>query len=332
MAEQIKLNRTTVLVLVDPGTLIPGTSRFHAHESDRYVVESLRQMVGQVVVRGYVGLAHLLLAIAEINPDMIFNLTQCGDDDREKDLHICAVLDLQGVPYTGTGPRGLMLGRDKAVSKMIAAQVGFKSPRFFVVARGSPYQVPPDTTFPLVVKPRFGDASEGISQGAVVRSKAALRKRISYLRSIAFNDIICEEYIPGREMIVGIVGSRVVAPREFIVGLSSRRGAPLVACTNFKYNKAYRRRWGIRCKYAKLTRNQKNHLITLVRRASEALEMRDYGRFDVRLTPSGEWAFLEANPNPGLARFGTSFAGTWGGINYDSMIKDIVLSTLKRGL
>lgn len=327
---QIGLNRATVLVLVDPDALIPGSSRFAAHESDRYVAESLQKMVKQVVVRPYIGLAHLLLAIAETSPDMVFNLTQRVYEDREKDLHITAILDLQEIPYTGAGPRGLMLGRDKAMSKVIAAQAGFKVPRFFLVWRKSPKQIPPGTTFPTVIKPRFADASEGISQASVVRNPGALWRRINHLRRVGFHDIICEEYVPGREMIVGIVGDRVVAPREFIVGRSSDRGSPLVASTNFKYDKAYRRRWQIRTEYAKLTRRQKAELNRLVRSASEALEMRDYGRLDVRLTRSGDWVFLESNPNPGLARFGTSFAGTWGGIDYDFMIKDIALRALHR--
>ena len=326
--QRVRVDRLTVLALVDYAVMIPGTSEFYDGESDRHVADALRRMAKKVVVAPYIGADQLLSTLDEVKPDVVFNLTQRDKaGDRQKDGHICALMELRGIPYTGAGPRGLILGRDKALSKLIAAQTGFKVPGFFVVQNNG---MSVNAEFPMVVKPRYGDASEGVSQAALVRTKEALLQRIDYLRRSGFDDIICEEFVAGREMVVGVLGERMAQPREFIVERKGP-GSPLLACFRFKYDKEFRRRWGVRADTAELTPRQKSRLRELTLRASEVLEMRDYGRLDVKLTPSGEWAFLEANPNPGLAPYGTSWAGTWAGVDYDSMIKEIVQRAVRRG-
>jgi len=59
------------------------------------------------------------------------------------------------------------------------------------------------------------------------------------------------------------------------------------------------------------------------------LELRDYGRLDLRLTPSGEWVFLEANPNPALVPFKRSFSGSWAGIDFDDAVTEVTLRALR---
>jgi D-alanine-D-alanine ligase len=318
---RIRLDRTRTLMLVDPG---PFTT------SEKYVEKCLRKLTQRVVVHPYAGLDDLVRTVKKTKTDIVFNYTEGADGDRNMDSHICAALDLCGIAYTGAGPRGLMLCRDKAISKMVAAQQGFKSPAFFVLRAAEP-RLPAKIAFPLVVKPRFGDASEGISQASLVRARDALLERVDVLRRAKCDDIICEEFVGGREMIVAYVGRRVVPPKEFIIG-SKGRGAPILACTKFKHDEAYRRRWSIRSDFAKLTAPERRTLNALVLRTAEALDMRDYGRLDVKLTRSGEWAFLEANPNPGLTPWGKSFAGTWGGINYDSVVAEILRGALARAV
>lgn len=329
MRARRRLDRVTLLALVDLGVLRPGTTEFEPRESDGRVVACLRRLVGRVVVHGYAGLRPLQRVLDQTRPDLVFNLTQRDEHgDRSKDGHICALLELLGLPYTGATPRGLMLGRDKALSKTLAAEAGFRVPRLFTLGPGD--GVPAEPLLPAVIKPRYGDASEGISQDSLVSTRAALVKRALLLRRQGFDELVCEEYIPGREMIVGVLGYRMVRPREFIVG---RRGpgAPLLASERFKYDKAYRRRWGVRTAFPRLAPGQAAALAEVTHRAALAFEMRDYGRLDVKLTPQGEWAFLEANPNPGLSPPRTSWSGPWNALDYEQMIGDIVRWTLERG-
>lgn len=322
------LSRLTVAVLVDKEILVPGTTRFVAGEGDRPVVNALRRLVEKVVVGAYTDAAGLIQWIGEVRPDVVFNLTEQANGDRRKDSHICSLLELLKLPYTGTGPMSLMLCRDKAVSKLIAAREGFKTPEFFVMKASAP-RLPQGIKFPLVVKPRFGDASEGISQASLVRNSEALLRRIELLGENDTEEIICEEFIAGRELLVGVVGQRVMPVRELLIGRSVPH-KPLLASYSLKHDKASRRRWQVRTVFAPLTPPQERKVKGLTRRTCIALDLKDYCRLDLKLTPAGEWVFLEANPNPGLAPFNRSLSGIWSNIDYDKLIEEILLRALQR--
>jgi len=322
------LSRLTVAVLVEQQVLIPGTSRFRKDGGDSSVVYALRRLVKRVVVGPYTDADGLFKWVKDVKPDVVFNLTENVDGDRQKDSYICAMLDLLNLPYTGTGPRGLMLCRDKAVSKMIAAQEGFKIPKFFVVGK-SATRVPQGTTFPLVVKPRFDDASVGISQASFVRTGDALLRRIAFLRQMDTDDIICEEFIEGREMLVGVVEKRVMPVREFVIGRASNN-PPRIISYRLKHDRAYQQRWSLRTAFAQLTPEQERSVRRLVLKTCAALDLGHYSRLDLKLTPSGEWVFLEANPNPGLYPFKRSRHGLWSAIEFEELLMLILLRALKR--
>jgi D-alanine-D-alanine ligase len=316
-----------VAVLVDKGALIPGTSRFIA-EGDRPAVNALRRLVEKVVVGPYTDVAALLKWINDVKPDIVFNFTEDVNGDRQKDGHICSLLELLKLPYTGTGPRGMILSRDKAVSKLIAAQEGFKTPEFFVVRASEP-RLPQQMRFPLVVKPRFGDASEGISQASLVRTREALLRRIAFLEQSDTEEIICEEFIAGREMLVGVIGKRVMPIRELIIGRGSQN-RPRLLSYRLKHDKIFQRRWSVRTAFAQLTPEQERKVRKLTLLTCSALDLGDYSRLDLKLTPSGEWVFLEGNPNPGLYPFKRSRYGLWSAIDYEKLLEQIIFGALRR--
>lgn len=325
------LSRLTVAVLVDRAVLKPGTSRFLKGVGDAPLVNTLRRMVERVVVGPYTNAAGMFEWFRELKPDVVFNLTENVDCDRQKDVHVCALLDLLKLPYTGTGVRGMLLCRDKAVSKLIAAREGFKTPEFFVVEGRAP-RLPRQVGFPLVVKPRFDDASVGISQASFVRTKESLLERIAYLAENVSEDIICEEFIEGREMLVGVIGRRIMPVREFIVGRGAeqQRRAPPILSYRLKHDKAYQRRWSLRTGFARLTPEQERRVRELTLRTFDAVGLLDYGRLDVKLNASGEWVFLEANPNPGLYPFKGSRYGLWSDIDFEKLVEQILLGALRR--
>lgn len=322
------LSRLTVGVLVDREVVVSRKLPYlRAGQVERWVRDSLARQAKRVELQAYYGAEALLRWIRKLKPDVVFNLTEHAAGDRHGDSRICALLDLYRVPYTGAGPRGLMLCRDKAVSKLIAEREGFRVPRFFTVDAGDP-DLPRDVAFPIVVKPRSSDSSDGISQRSLVKTRAALLRRIKVSGRVS-RDVICEEFIAGREMVVGIACDRVMRAREFIVGRQGPR-MPLIASTKFKHNDEYRKRWQISMQFAKLTRAQKDALETIALRTSRALEMGDYGRLDIKLAPTGEWAFLEANPNPALAPFRHTLSGSWFGVDFDELVSEITLRALSR--
>jgi D-alanine-D-alanine ligase len=266
----------SVLMLVDREVLVPGRTQFASGQLDRHIAESIRRLGHRCFVTPFTRIPELLRDISQWNVDVVFNLTQAAMGQRSMDLHICAVFELEGVPYTGTGPRGLMLGRDKAVSKAIAASCGFRVPAYFVVNSTSK-EIAIDPPYPIIVKPRYGDSSEGIYQSSIVSTRSALEKRIAILGRKGISEVICEEFVEGREMAVGILCGRVLPPREFIVGRSGK-GAPRVACERFKYDESFRRKWGLRTDFAQLTPSSIKQLRIAALKVSIALEMRDYAR------------------------------------------------------
>lgn len=320
--------RRRVLVLLEEHSLVPGTANLKSKKSDWQVYRCLQELGHQVSVAEYTSVTNLLAAIEQSKPDVVFNLTDAANGDRRKDSHICALLELIGMPYTGVGPRGLMLSRDKATSKILAGRAGFTVPRFVVVPPGR-FRVPTKLPFPMVVKPRFGDASEGISGASLVTTGRRLSERIQYLRLKGCEDIICEEYISGRELFVGVVNGHIVRPKEFVLR-RELRGAPRLLTNVFKRNRKYRQKWGVQSVYARLTRKQLGALATVAHLTAVALEIGDFSRFDLILTPNDEWVFLEANPNPGLASPGTNWMGTWDSVDYEGMITGIINRALSR--
>ena len=323
------VREATVAVLVDREVVLPQSNRLQPGETEAHLVRALRRIVRRVVVEPFRGAGRLASWLRATKPDLVFNMTEHADGDRRKDAHICALLDLHGTPYTGPGPKGLMLCRDKAVSKLIAERHGFVVPRFFEVDARSP-RLPGDLALPLVVKPRYGDSSEGISQSSLVRTREALERRIETLRSTGSSDVICEAFVGGREMVVGVVGPRLMPPRELIIGENGGGPAPTILSSLLKHDAAYRRRWHVRMAFARLAPGELRALRDAALSTFEALEMRDFGRLDVKLTPSGQWTFLEANPNPALVPDRRSFSKTWTGMSYDEMIAAIVRGALAR--
>lgn len=320
------LSRLTVAVLVDRAVLKPGTSQFLKGVGDAPLVNALRRIVEKVVVGAYTDVAGVSAWLKEIGADVVFNLTENVGGDRRKDGHVCALLELLELPYTGTRTRGMILCRDKAISKLVAAREGFKIPEFFVTRASAP-RLPRRLTFPLVVKPRLDDASVGISQASLVRTKEALLKQIAFLDQMGMEDIICEEFIAGREMLVGFVGRQVMPVREMIIGDGSAR-APVIASYKIKHDKTRPRRLALRTRFARLTPAQEREVNALTRKTSDALDIGVYGRLDLKLTPAGEWVFLEANPNPGLYPFKGSRYGIWSAIDFDKLIIKILLDAL----
>lgn len=318
----------TVLVLVDDEVFHTGNERLAAGVADRHVVEALRTFVKRVVVRPYTDVPDFLKMMEDFRPSLVFNLTEHSDGDRRKDSHICALLDLVKVPYTGTGSHGMMLCRDKMLSKLVAAREGFRVPAFFTSTATEPCP-PSNLPFPLVVKPRFGDGSEGIHQSSLVENRQALLRQIAAAHRAGWDTVICEEYIPGRDIMVGIGGKRLMPAREFIVRSKSPE-APRLASYRFKHDKQYRRRWKIQTVFAQLTPQQQRCLEPIALRTFEALGLRDYGRLDLRLTPAGEWVFLEANANPALVPFGKSASASWSRVEHCQLVKEIVLRALRR--
>lgn len=273
-------------------------------------------------------------AVEEWEPDIVFNLLDEFQGEAIYDQHVVAFLELLRVPYTGNNPRGLVLARDKALSKKVATYHRITVPRFFTIRRDRAVRRPKRMEFPLIVKSLVEEASMGISKASIVRDDEALATRVRFMHERIGTDAIVEEFVPGREVYVAVLGNdRLVAlpPRELIVdGLEP--GQDLIATESLKHNVHYQKKHGVRIAEAKkLPEGVANALERVSKRIYRALSLEGYARIDYRLSEDGRLYFLEANPNPELANYEElASAAHRVGISYEMLIQRILNLGLRR--
>ena len=272
-------------------------------------------------------------AVRSFRPDVVFNLTEQFGGDRSLDKSIAAVLDLMRVPYTGAGPLGLALARDKATAKKILSYHRIHVPQFLTFRRGKRVKIPKHVPYPVIVKPLGEDASEGIARASLVRRDSDLRKRVEWVLESLDADAIAEQYIEGRELYCSIMGNgrlRVFPLREF--KMEKRPGRPKFLTYRLKWDAGLRQRWGVDFGFAPDIRPKVVRDIgRACKRAYRLLHLRDYGRMDLRLTAEGRVHIIEANPNPALGSI-EDFAQSAqeAGIDYSELIDRILWLAIRR--
>ena len=267
-------------------------------------------------------------------PDIVFNLLEEFKGEAVYDQNVVAFLELAGVPYTGCNPRGLMLARDKAVSKQLTTYHRIRAPRFAVYPIGRKVRKPKRLEYPLIVKSLLEDSSMGISQASVVRDDEQLVERVRFVHERVRTDAIAEQFIDGREIYVGVLGNaRLTAlpPQELVVK-NKPEDAPFIATENVKFNVAYQEKMGVAVKEARgLSESALEDLKSRSKRIYKILGLSGYGRIDFRLHEDGRVYFLEANPNPEIARYEEfASAAASAGIDYDKLLQKILNLGLQR--
>jgi len=299
------------------------------------VVSSLRELGHEVQCLG-VGsdLGVIRNAIAEGQPHAVFNLLEDFHDVPIYDQNVASYLELLRVPYTGCNSRGLMLARDKGISKKLLSYHRIPVPEFAVFRMGSAVRRPRRLAFPLIVKSLTKEGSAGIAQTSLVFDDDKLAERVAFIHKRLRTDAIVERYIDGRELYVGILGNArlQVFPVWELLFTRAPEETPRIATEKVKWDAAYRERHGIKTSLAKaLPDALVVRIRNLCKRIYRVLELSGYARIDLRLDPEGRIYVLEANPNPQLA-YGEDFAESAerAGVSYDGLLQRIVNLALQR--
>jgi D-alanine-D-alanine ligase len=279
------------------------------------------------------GTKESLRKLGDAECDLVFNLTESWAGDDTKDINLAAYLELLGFRYTGAGPAGLHLAQNKSIAKKIFAFHGIRTPYFASVHRGR-LDWSHDLQFPVIVKPGREDGSIGIAFNALCESIKDLMERIHDLHEKFDAPVLIEEYIEGRELYVGVLGN--AEPEALpIVELDLSKlpeGTPKIAGSEVKWEKgtvAYKVTKSVLA--ADLEEERIAELQQIAVQAFRALELRDYGRIDMRLAPDGRVYVLEVNPNPWLhstAEF--AMAAKKAGRDHEALIEEIVQLALGR--
>jgi D-alanine-D-alanine ligase len=282
------------------------------YKTEYDVITGLRELGHEVQKLGlYDDLTPLRQAIQDFKPHIVFNLLDEFRGEAMLDQNVVSYLELVQVPYTGCNPRGLMLARDKALSKQILHYHRIRVPRFAVVPAGRKLKrKPARLDYPLIVKSQIEEASFGIAEASIVYNDEKLAERIEFMHARVGTDLILEQYIDGRELYVGVMGNKrlQVLPVWELEIKRLRPDAPKIATRRVKWNLKYQKRRGVKIGPARnLSPELERLLMKTTKRIYRLLQLSGYARIDFRLDAEERPYFLEANPNADIA-YGDEFA------------------------
>ena len=267
-------------------------------------------------------------AVDQFKPHIAFNLMEAFHEVGAFDMNVVSYLELLRLPYTGCNPRGMVLSRDKALSKKLMAYHRIPVPEFSVFRRGLAIKRPRRLKFPVIVKSLTQEASIGISQASVVEDDTKLLERVQFVHDSVATDAIAERFIEGRELYVGVIGNErlQVFPVWEMEFSKMPEGVHRIATDRVKWSVKYQNKHGIKTSEAKkLPDGMAEAIKRLAKRVYRTLEMSGYARMDIRMDGNGKTHVLEANANPQLA-FGEDFAESAerAGIPYADLLQRIL--------
>ena len=269
--------------------------------------------------------------LRRLQPDLVFNLCEAFWGESRMEMHVAALYDLLRLNYTGSSALALGLTQDKARTKDLLARHQLPTPKYCLVKLGEHYPKVGDLVYPLIVKPRWEDASQGISNESVVENPKELKVRIDYIHQNYRQGALVEEFIEGREINAAILGNGPldVLPLSEIT-FHADLARPIVSFEGkwLEQSQQYQMTEPV-CPAPITTRNE-----MLVRdvalRAYKLLECRDYARVDFRLR-DGVPFILEVNANPDISpEAGLARSARAAKLSYPQLIDRILAMASKR--
>ncbi len=333
--------KNVVVLLGDPSKkdIVKPNSVFD--EDDYYAIDRLKGALKELKDYNFYYLtehASLIHDLEKLKPKVDFVLNLCDEgyeNDPLKEPHIPALLEILDIPYTGSGPQAIVNCFDKLILKGIAKEMNIPVPAsIFVTSEDSTFELP--FNFPGIVKPAFGDGSFGITQSSVVNNMEQLFDAVSELRyKLGYDkEIIIEEFLPGKDLSVGIIGNPPESYRILPIIEADYSSLP----PEYPHISGYESKWLPNSPYwklesipANLPEQMENFIIEMSLKLFARLKIKDYARFDWRLDANGTPKFLEANPNPGWCWDGhLAKMAQIAGITYTKMLEMILSITERR--
>ena len=275
-------------------------------------------------------------ALQKNRPDIVFNIAE-GATGPGREGFIPSILEHLKIPYTASDPLTLNICLDKSRTKEILAYYGLPISRFRVVS---------DNNFsfnslhyPLMVKPLYEGSSIGIRNDSLVNTHQEMRERILWLLNNYNEPALVEEFLPGREFTVAIMGNgseaRVLPVVEIIFDSLPDGVNPIYSYeAKWIWDQSSNPLKIFECP-ARLSKELQSEIEDTCLRAYHIFRCRDWCRIDVRLDSSGRPHILELNPLPGILpnpEDNSCFpkAARAAGMDYDQLINAVLDAACKR--
>jgi len=279
-----------------------GRHQVATFEADKFLIENLEGFMPRVL-KGE-------------SPGLVFNLSY-GIQGQARYTHVPSILEMVGIPYTGSGPMAHSLSLDKVVAKMIFRQRGLPTPDFAVLDQ--PDSPLPEMEFPLIVKPKDEAVSFGLR---IVHDEEELREGAGTIFENFRKPVLVEKYIDGREVNVALIGNdppQALPPVELLFGDEG----PAIY-TEMDKKRTSGREVKQHCP-ADLPSDVLEHVQRISVEAFRALGCRDSARVDLRIDREWNCYILEINSLASLGRGGSlPLAARQVGLDYDALINRLV--------
>lgn len=253
-------------------------------------------------------------------PGLVFNMAY-GIQGQSRYTHIPAMLEMLGVPYVGSGPAGHALALDKVIAKILFQKHNLPTPAYWVFAH--PDEIPDEMPFPLIVKPKMESVSFGIK---VVYNLPELKEAVAFVISEFFQEALVEEFIPGREFAVGLLGNGNYLETFPVLEIDFKGDSYAIQTFEDKKKLSFSKV----CP-APLPENIAIEMQNLAKRAFNSLGLFDFARVDFRMDDNKRIYVLEINSMASLAEKGSYVTQAQvAGYSFDTLVNKMLESAAIR--
>jgi D-alanine-D-alanine ligase len=306
---------------IDRGYSMDETAEFDKQDTVDALANSLKLM-------GYetepVGNAFQLIEALAAGKrwDMVFNIAEGLYGDGRESV-VPAILDQYKIPYVFSGPVIMGLSLNKHIAKLIVAASGVPvSPGSLIANLNDLDRL--NLNYPLFVKPVSEGTGKGITKKSLVNTPVELEEMVKWILGEFHQPALVEEYLPGREFTVGIIG---YGEEAVAIG-----GMEVICANNLPYSVEVKENYQNYCTYKTLDSDIVDECKSVALRAWKALDAVDAGRVDLKADRFGRICFIEANPLAGLnpVHSDLPILSRMYGIQYQTLMEMIISAAMKR--
>lgn len=275
--------------------------------------------------------------LSDTKPDIVFNIAE-GINGISRESQIPAMLDLLGIPYTASDPLTLATCLHKGRTKEILSYYGIANSKFSIFNSVDQF-LSAELNFPIIVKPNGEGSSKGIFNDSLIKDYESINGTIDRMLDNYNRSLIAEEYLPGKEFTVAVMGNDDEAEVLPIIEMNFE-----ALPENIHPIYSYEAKWVYdspehqldlyKCP-AQISEELKDKIEKIVLAAYKVLNCKDWSRIDVRLDKDGNPNIIEVNPLPGILpdpKDNSCYpkAARIAGLSYEEMINNVLYFALKR--